>query len=427
MFLFATVIVLLAENLHAQAPVAPPTESENIQLILQRMEMLETEVQTLRAEVRSLKAGAPTAVPAAVPAPTDSAAPVQSTAAGQSAEMQHAQELNAPRLQLRGYGDVNWNASDQKGTTNSFALGQLNLFITSRLTDRASFLTETVIEADRGTNTFGIEPERLMLLYNVNDALNFSIGRYHTSLGYYTTTYHHSALMQTAFGRPFLFDFEDHGGILPIHNVGVSATGVISHTLGMRYVAEIGNGRSARTALGVEPVQNVTNEHNGKAFNLALYFRPPAAPGLEFGASGYHDHRTPAVLVGNVPVNRPDVREDILTGHIVYQGTRFEFLNEGVLLRHTPDNSSTTVNIPAFYSQISRRWGRYRPYLRYEYMNVPVSDPLFADVGLRHGPTAGLRFDLSEMTAFKIQYGRNMFRDNLKVTNTIGGQFSFAF
>jgi hypothetical protein len=195
----------------------------------------------------------------------------------------------------------------------------------------------------------------------------------------------------------------------------------------MHYVAEIGNGRSARTALGLAEVQNVTDEHNGKAFNLAVYFRPPGVPGLELGASGYHDHLTPAVLVGNVPVNRPDVREDILAGHIVYQSTRFEFLNEGVVLRHTPDNSLTTVNIPAFYSQISRKWGRYRPYFRYEYVNVPANDPLFADVGLRHGPIGGLRFDLSEMTAFKIQYGRQIFRDNLKPINTIGGQFSFAF
>src|SRR5262245_18440898 len=81
------------------------------------------------------------------------------------------QELNIPRLQIRGYADVGWSGSDQKGSTNSFALGQLNLLITSRLTDRASFLAETVVEADSATNEFGIDPQRYLLLYTVNDAL----------------------------------------------------------------------------------------------------------------------------------------------------------------------------------------------------------------------------------------------------------------
>jgi len=331
-----------------------------------------------------------------------------------------------PRLQLRGYGDVGWRATDLAGDTNSFFLGQLNLFITSRLTDHASFLAETVIEADSGTNQFGIEPERLMLIYSVNDHLNLSFGRYHTAIGFYNTAYHHSALMQTTERRPFLFEFEDGGGILPIHNVGVSATGVVSSTLGLHYVAEIGNGRSARTVLGDNPVQNVTDEHNGKAFNLALYVRPRAIPGLQFGASGYHDHLAPVVLVNGVPMNAPGVQENILAGHVVYQNSRFEFLNEGVLLRHAADNSALINNIPGFYSQVSERFGSYRPYFRYEYVNVPVNDPLYSDVGLIHGPRAGVRYSLNESAAFKFELGRDM-RRNLPSVNRVGTQLSFAF
>ena len=96
------------------------------------------------------------------------------------------------------------------------------------------------------------------------------MGRYHTSIGYYNTAYHHGKWFQTAVGRPFLFRFEDEGGILPIHNVGVSVQGRIpSGKLGLNYVAEMGNGRTSRS-LDLSPVQNVVSEKNGKSINLAL-------------------------------------------------------------------------------------------------------------------------------------------------------------
>jgi len=439
LFVFAAVFT---SNLSAQQSEAAARNSVSMSTSLSMQDMqqrieqleaevrvlrsLETEVRGLRAQVQNLTAAGQPALLARETSNSASAVSAQSSAAQESMSMpMRTEELNAPRLQIRGYADVGWSGSDQKGSTNSFALGQYNLFITSRLTDRASFLAETVLEVD-SKNQFGIDPQRLLLIYTVNDALNFSFGRYHTGIGFYNTAYHHSAFMQTTLGRPFLFQFEDGGGILPIHNVGVSVTGLLSNAAGLHYLAEIGNGRSARTALGVSPVQNAVAEHNGKAFDLGLYFRPPVVAGLQIGATGYHDHLTPVVLVGGVPTRIPNVSEDIIAGHVVYQNSRFEFLNEGVLMRHQSDGSPVLVNIPGFYSQMSNRWGRYRPYFRYEYLQVPVNDPLYADVGLIHGPHGGLRYDLSEMSAFKVEYGRNFSR-NPKAVNTLGMQFSFAF
>jgi hypothetical protein len=445
-----TCLGVASRTAYAREDDPAPIDAATAKALLQRVQDLEAEVQALKSQMRTLAAGqatdgvaasgmgTPAEKPAVVltsaaPAPATPASPAKpasmpdmQAATDQSSVPGHAIELNGPRLTLRGFGDVGWRNSDLPGSTNSFYLGQLNLFITSRLTDRASFLVENVIEADPVTNQFGIEPERLMLIYSVNDHLQLSIGRYHTAIGFYNTAYHHSALMQTTERRPFLFEFEDGGGILPIHNVGVSATGVVSSKLGLHYVAEIGNGRSARTVLGNSPVQNVTDEHNGKAFNLAFYVRPPRFSHLQFGASGYHDNLTPVVLVGGVPVNAPNVNEDIISGHVVYQTTGFELLNEALLLQHTAANSTHTVNIPGFYSQISHAFGRYRPYFRYEYVNVPVTDPLYSDVGLIHGPRTGIRYSLNESAAFKIEVGRDM-RRNQPSVNLVGTQLSFAF
>jgi hypothetical protein len=409
--LSASVLMALFAGL-SPAQETATIDAETAKALLQRVKDLESQVSLLKAQMQGLSASAGTA-PGAAPVSTASGPPP----AQPEVMPGHGADSNgAPRLQLRGYADVGWNASDQKGSTNSFALGQFNLFITSRLTDKASFLSETVVEADPATNQFGIDLERLELIYAVSDRLNFQFGRYHTAMGFYNTAYHHSALMQTALGRPFLFDFEDHGGILPVHSVGMSATGIVSSKLGLHYSAELGNGRNPRS--DVNPVQNVSDDNNGKAFNLGFFVRPDRVPGLQFGFSNYHDHVTPP--------GKANVTENILVAHVVYQNSSFEFLNEAALLRHSINGTNFTSNIPGFYSQVSKQFGSYRPYLRYEYLNVPGSDPLYSDVGLVHGPKAGLRFSLNDFAALKIEYGREMHR-GLSSVNRVGTQLAFAF
>ncbi len=272
----------------AAQETAAPIDAETAKALLQRVKDLESEVNTLRSQMQILMAksgpekpgGEKPAVEAAVAATPPTAKPPVDTSSPMPMPGRSADNGSSPRLRLRGYGDVSWNAKDQKGATNSFTLGQFNLFITSRLTDKASFLSETVIEADPGTNDFGIDLERFELIYAVNDRLNLQFGRYHTEFGYYNNAYHHSALMQTTLGRPFLFQFEDSGGILPIHSVGMSATGIVSTRLALHYVADIGNGRNPRA--DVNPVQNVTDDNNGKAFNLGFFVKPDWLRGLSY-------------------------------------------------------------------------------------------------------------------------------------------------
>ncbi|HMC29609.1 MAG TPA: hypothetical protein VKL99_02165, partial [Candidatus Angelobacter sp.] len=181
------VVAFLAGQAVGQKP-EQPIDAETVKALLQRVQDLEIEVKALKVQVHD-SASTPPAIPE-----TALTANTNQPAAEQEPSL-HQMEMAGPRLRLRGYGDVDWNVSDAKGTTNSFALGQLNLFLTSQLSDKVSFLAETVIEADKETNEFSIEPERLMLVYNASDWLNLSIGRYHTGIGYYNTAYHHSALM----------------------------------------------------------------------------------------------------------------------------------------------------------------------------------------------------------------------------------------
>jgi hypothetical protein len=419
---------LLSIFLAARAAISQQSASvaredhEIIQQLLKRVQDLEAQLR----EIKEQRAGtvvspAGPAQPAVAVARDKAEAPAPETAHTPPGGL----PPGMPEMQIRGFGDVQYHADDRRGNTHSFALGEFNLFITSKLSERISVLAEAVVAAEENfgpkmitvENQFEIELERFLLQYSASNYLNLSFGRYHTAIGFYNTAYHHSSWLQTAVGRPFLFAFEDQGGILPIHNVGVSATGHIpSGRLGLRYVAEAGNGRASRSPLDA-PVQNVRDENNGKAVNVAILARPEWARGFQAGFSVYRDRLTPQ--------DSPKIGQTIMAAHAVYQGPKWELLNEALLFRHALQTGGV-IHTPGFYTQAARQFGKVRPYFRYQYLNVPGRDPVFADVGLLHGPSLGMRYDFSEFAAFKLQYD-HMERRRLPGINGLMTQLSFTF
>jgi hypothetical protein len=320
-------------------------------------------------------------------------------------------------MKINGFTDIQYHVSNRDGDKNAFAIGQFDLSITSRLSEKLSMLAELNFEAG-DDNKFGVDLERMLLQYSPNDHLKLNFGRYHTAIGFYNTAYHHGSWFQTTIDRPFIFAFEDEGGILPVHNVGLSASGQIpSGRLGLRYIAEIGNGRTSRAPLD-ESVQDVVDENNGKAVNLGLIARPDWMPGLQAGISVYRDRLAPEGL--------PKMGQTIMAVHVVYLGRAFEMLNEGIVVRHVTTGTQRTYNTTSFYTQMARKFGDLQPYVRYQFVNAPASEPIFKDLGRRNGPSLGLRYDVSEYAAFKVQYDREE-RRGLRGVNKLGMQLAFTF
>jgi hypothetical protein len=319
---------------------------------------LEAKLDNAPARADTAPAPSVSAAPAASAAPAHEQTPTPAGTGDDHAASGHepGRAPGPPRMQIQGYGDLNLRASNERGQTTSFSLGQLDLFITSRLSENFSVLGELILEAEED-NSFTFSMHRLLLRYAPRDYFTLSAGRDHTAIGYYNTAYHHGSWFQTAARRPYLFAFEDKGGPLPLHNTGVSVSGRIPKApFGLRYVAEIGNGRSTNTPPG-RSVATVLDENNGKAFNLALTSRPPRLPGFQTGFSVYRDRRTPA--------GQPPVGETIMAAHLVYRDSRLEVLNEGVMIRHA--TGARAFYTPGFYTQLSRRFGDARPYFRYQY------------------------------------------------------------
>lgn len=398
MFLFMPVIVGAQEQ---KAGDSASDEHALVLKLLEKIDRLENRVQQLEGRSAAV----------ATPAPAPPPVPEETPEVSMGHEVHLPQGLN---LKIRGFSDMTFATSNDKATKTAFALGTTDLFLSSKLSDSVSVLSEIAFEAG-SDNVVGVDLERILINYAPNDHLSLSAGRTHSMLGYYNTAFHHGAWFQTTVERPFLFRFEDDGGILPVHNVGLSATGLIpSGGLALHYVAEIGNGRAYATP---EAVQNHVDENNGKAFNIGLY-ATPGNRGLQTGFSVYHDHITPA--------SGMNLGQNIFAAHLVYITPKLELLNEGVVMHNNPDGTSVSFNTPGFYSQISRQFAKYRPYFRYEYINASHRDPLVGDVGRFHGPTVGLRFDATTYAALKIEYARQQRRD-LPGVNQLNSQVAFTF
>src|ERR1017187_10141442 len=107
-----------------------------------------------------------------------------------------------------------------------------------------------------------------------------------------------------------LFTFEDEGGFLPLHNVGLSANGKVpSGDLGLHYVVEVGSSRNY-----AQPGRSGFDLEQNAAVNVALYARPRGIPGPQVGFSSFHERFSPqpesnlARSVWTAPADRKSTR-----------------------------------------------------------------------------------------------------------------------
>jgi hypothetical protein len=416
-----------ASNL-AQAQQTPNPQSSQEEInkqLLERLQELEVEVKQLKAQLpvpALATASAPLAVAAPIVPPVAALAPAPALVASESELVNEV----APRLKLELFGDV--AAQSVSHDPDTFLFGSLDLFSTARISNKVSALGELLFIAEND-NSVSVDVERLFLRYRQSKYLTATMGRYHTWVGYYNSEFNKAELLETTTDRPFMYNFDDSGGVLPMQDVGVNLTGEIpSGNLGLNYVVEFGNGRA--WGLNVEPAQSNQDANNSKSVNGGLFIRPRRFSGLQAGFSLRHD---------NLTIPGPSVGETIATAHGVFNNGKYEILNEALLVRHNEVGVSE-FNTNAFYTQFSRAFRSYRPYFRYQYFNAPSTDPVWAlanpsnfvpayvtgFVGRINGPGVGVRYNFSENAAVKFQYDRIQLRD-LPTANALNAQIAFSF
>jgi len=329
-------------------------------------------------------------------------------------------EYSPPKLQIRGFGHGQFDYNDsKKGSESYFGLGGVDLFITSQVADKLSFITELLFEFEEdGANVLDVE--RLLIRYEPYDWLNISLGRGHTPLGYWNRNYHHGTHLQTTVERPILLEFEDDDGILPIHFVGLEFTGNIKAPFGLlTYYANVGNGRGKT----IREIQLVEDANNEKMVSFMVSLEPKGLEGFGFGGNFLFDV-IPSDPAGT-PARPDEIKEVIFGSHIYYVDQKIEFLSEFQIVNH---EILSEYYHNGGYAQFAYRFDDVIPYYRYDFLNVTQGDPYYA--GLQGAEdiqqhTIGFRFDWFVYSALKLEYRHKNAESG--VSNIISGQVSFAF
>src|SRR5207237_2007493 len=123
------------------------------------------------------------------------------------------------------FADVGWSQRRHAapGERSGFAVGSLDFYLTPDIGK-----VRTLVEMNVGVEEDGetvIDLERAQIVYSFSDQLTLWLGRFHTPFGYWNMAFHHGAQIQTSILRPRFLDFEDDGGVLPVHTTGLWGTG----------------------------------------------------------------------------------------------------------------------------------------------------------------------------------------------------------
>ena len=416
------VFSLGSSALLAQPTPPPPNQEQTMQILLDRIQQLEKRVSELEDHKRKQSAaqtGTSDSQTVAESTPVQAnAAPAHALHSEHPANTTEIREMQVhyPSLQIRGFGDIDFSATDQKGSVSGFDLGQFVLHLASPLSEKVSYFGEVSFTAQ--PTGYDLQVERTIIRYDYNDYFKMSFGKYHTPIGYWNTAFHHGAWLQTTISRPEMVKIG--GTFTPIHFVGLLAEGNLpSGGLGLGYSVGLGNGRSSI----LSKAGDSGDSNDNRAWVASVFAKPARFYGLQFGGSVYHDKLS--------PLQGPELREWITSAHLVWTKEHPEFLAEFSNVHHRDIQTSQTFNNQAFYIQVAYRlpWleNKWKPYYRFEYIHKPESEPVLSDVSDLVGSTFGVRYDITNYAAFKGEYRNTRHGINEPRVNGVFLQTAFTF
>lgn len=314
------------------------------------------------------------------------------------------EEMEVPEIHLRIFGDLGASYESPDSLSNGgFGFGSMDFVVTGTMGDNLMFFSETLIEG-AGEDTIGLDQERAWAMWSASDFFYVKMGMDHTVVSYWNRTYHHGKWLETTINRPFLATFEDDGGALPMHYVGIEAGGLWESNSGeLDWTAILSNGRGP----DIDNRQRVSDSNDSKALALSLAFTPAALDGLTFGVNGQTDLIPPdptrAARLGNIS-------ETIYGLFAVYDcdksGT--EWIGEWSTVTHDDAVSGITFDNTLAYLQVALPYEVWTPYTRFDVMNMDMGDPYLSamDQDLdRWQQTIGLRREIAVGAALKFEVG----------------------
>jgi len=303
---------------------------------------------------------------------------------------------------LRIFADL--GASLEKGADGgrggSFAFGSLDFLVNQWFGEDLHVLSETVAEGE-GTDDLVLDQERLWFAWDRSEALRLTFGLDHLGLSRWNRLYHHGKWLELSIERPFLARFEDDGGVLANHGMGLWLEGEVPAAGSLEYLLSLTNGRGPEQ----EDRQRLGDANDAKAVEARLAWSPDALTGLQGGA-GLRLDDIPADPAR--PARAAQMDETGVSAFLAYEDEDWTFLGEGVFLLHEDGLSGRSFRSRLAYLQAGRKLGAWTPYARLDYRAMAARDPFYLPGDLDLDATEillGLRHDLDEGPALKLEVG----------------------
>lgn len=326
---------------------------------------------------------------------------------------EHVEKRSVLGVPLHGFADVGYGHASNavKERKSGFTLGSLDLYLTPEFGDRVKSIVELVFEY--GTDgALATDLERLQLGYTFSDAATLWAGRFHTPYGYWNTAFHHGLQIQTAAIRPRFLGFEDQGGILPAHGVGLLANGGMHVGEGkLQYDAYVANGNNITDR--ILNFNNYKDDNTNKMVGANLrYALGGALDGLTLGLHGLTQQVDGyAPNEDNIQVKNNSTKLNVFGGFAVYDNNNWEFIGEYYRFRNKDLSGSTGTHTSwAGFAQAGYTFAdQWTPYARFEKAALDPTDNYFA--GQASGASyqrqaIGLRYNLNQFSALKFELNR---------------------
>ncbi len=301
------------------------------------------------------------------------------------------------RVNFKMFGHIEYVVRPDTGKWGQFfSLGEQDLFVTARITEKLSFLGETVVKFSvMSATSFLPSIERAQLKYDYYRNHSVLIGKMHTPLNYWNDVYHHGRLFFPSVDRPASFSY-----FVPLHTLGLRLQGQNLGPLGLGYDLVVGNGMSSTDFFKVSPHMSVM---------VAAHIKP--FDGAQFTVSYYRDRVTDSqvgVHVGHAHSGngyKGDIDFQLISLSAAYFGEHLEVLNEAGLNINTTDSTGTVQNYSNYTYVGYRLKDKFVPYV--------LSDLMMIDRQDMHSPQtqlwqagAGLRFEMSHLFNVKLEIRR---------------------
>ena len=318
---------------------------------------------------------------------------------------------------LRGFVDVGFAAHSKQATVpKGFNVGSLDFYLTPQFDDNLKALIEIIFETT-SDGSIATDLERAQMGYTFNDNATLWAGRFHAPFGYWNTGFHHGAEIQTAVLRPRFLDFEDKGGILPVHMVGLWGTGKLNAGDNfITYDVYAGNGPKISMAedAGIQAPGtlniNTAGDNNHQAM-LGINF------GYEFSGNlsglrlalhalrGDVDDDSNGLIPGIAAANKTGL--GMVGGAIIYIENDWEVMGEYYRFNNKDKSGSSGSHTSwADYLQVGKTINNITPFLRVEKTQLNQSDNYFSmqESGQSYNRQAlGVKYDLNEKAALKFE------------------------